>query len=158
MRGERYMKKSQYSEKLKDPRWQKKRLEIFERDDFCCQSCFDSESPLSVHHRYYEKSLDPWEYPMEALVTLCEECHQLEFESQYEINKKLIRAIRAAGFLSPDIEHIIKGLELFKLPHAPDVTASMFEWVLLNHALLKQLIEGYFEHLKYIKNSKKDKE
>lgn len=26
-----------YAEKLKDPRWQKRRLEIFERDDWTCQ-------------------------------------------------------------------------------------------------------------------------
>jgi hypothetical protein len=35
-----------YSDKLKDPRWQKKRLEVFERDGWCCQCCGDSESPL----------------------------------------------------------------------------------------------------------------
>lgn len=32
---------SEYKEKLKDPRWQKKRLQIFERDDWCCQKCGD---------------------------------------------------------------------------------------------------------------------
>ena len=33
-----------YSEKLKDPRWQKKRLEILERDNFRCQYCGDKNA------------------------------------------------------------------------------------------------------------------
>ncbi len=39
-----------YSEKLKDPRWQKKRLEIFQRDEFHCQQCGDGENTLCVHY------------------------------------------------------------------------------------------------------------
>lgn len=62
-----------YSEKLKDPRWQKKRLEIFNRDSFTCQLCSDDKKPLSVHHKQY--SGEPWEAPNEALLTICELCH-----------------------------------------------------------------------------------
>jgi len=40
-----------YAEKLKDPRWQKKRLEIMERDEWTCQWCVDSESPLNSNWR-----------------------------------------------------------------------------------------------------------
>ena len=43
----------EYAEKLKDPRWQKKRLEILERDAWVCQKCFDTKSTLHVHHRIY---------------------------------------------------------------------------------------------------------
>jgi len=35
------MKKSDYSKKLKDPRWQKKRLKIFKSDKFKCKICGD---------------------------------------------------------------------------------------------------------------------
>jgi hypothetical protein len=62
-----------YSEKLKDPRWQKKRLEILQRDEFRCRNCFDNESELHVHHQVYRK--DPWDCPDHFLVTLCKECH-----------------------------------------------------------------------------------
>lgn len=41
---------SAYSEKLKNPRWQKKRLEIFERDGWKCRACQDEKSTLHVHH------------------------------------------------------------------------------------------------------------
>jgi hypothetical protein len=65
-----------YSEKLKDPRWQKKRLEIMERDGFACQQCGDEKSTLSVHHAYYVSKREPWQYPNWSLSTLCNECHE----------------------------------------------------------------------------------
>lgn len=64
-----------YAEKLKDPRWQRKRLEIMERDGFCCNECGCSTETLSVHHRYYISGRHPWEYPSWALRTLCKSCH-----------------------------------------------------------------------------------
>lgn len=74
-----------YSEKLKDPRWQKKRLEIFERDHFTCQECSASSESLNVHHRYYTPKADPWDYAYEALVTLCEACHKRRTEFDVRI-------------------------------------------------------------------------
>lgn len=65
-----------YSEKLKDPRWQRRRLEIMERDVFQCQMCFDRDNTLTVHHKEYLKGLEPWEYEDDLLVTLCERCHK----------------------------------------------------------------------------------
>lgn len=65
-----------YSEKLKDPRWQKRRLEIMSRDNFKCCDCEESDKMLSVHHAYYVSGRDPWNYPEWALQTLCNECHK----------------------------------------------------------------------------------
>lgn len=64
-----------YKEKLKDPRWQKKRLEILERDNFTCCQCGDKEETLHVHHKGYIKGNEPWEYDNNYLETLCETCH-----------------------------------------------------------------------------------
>jgi hypothetical protein len=64
-----------YSEKLKDPRWQKKRLEIFQRDKFSCVICQAEDITLHAHHVAYEKDTEPWEYDNKNIVTLCEECH-----------------------------------------------------------------------------------
>ena len=69
------IKMSNYSELLKDPRWQKKRLDIFNRDKFKCRSCEDTKKTLHVHHLYYDYKLKPWEYSDDDLVTLCEDCH-----------------------------------------------------------------------------------
>lgn len=63
-----------YSEKLKDPRWQKKRLEIMQSDEFKCRICGDTETTLAVHHLKY--SGDPWNASDDKLITVCEHCHE----------------------------------------------------------------------------------
>lgn len=68
---------SKYYEALKDPRWQKKRLEIMQRDGFRCTKCADTFETLSVHHLYYISGRDPWAYPDFCYSTLCETCHGL---------------------------------------------------------------------------------
>lgn len=70
------MAKTSYGEQLRHPNWQRKRLEILQRDEFTCQACHDSESTLHVHHRRYIKGNKVWEYDDNDLVTLCEECHE----------------------------------------------------------------------------------
>lgn len=65
-----------YAEKLRDPRWQKKRLEIFHRDDFACQLCGSSAKELQVHHKRYISKREPWEYENADLTALCRECHE----------------------------------------------------------------------------------
>lgn len=71
---------SYYIEKLKDPRWQKKRLEVLQRDSWMCQKCFSKDKTLHVHHIIYGPC-EPWEISDFYLVTLCEICHQeIEFE------------------------------------------------------------------------------
>ena len=65
-----------YLEKYKDPRWQKRRLEIMERDEWKCVSCNNKLKMLTVHHMKYNCDAEgPWDYPDSVLVTLCEECH-----------------------------------------------------------------------------------
>lgn len=70
-----------YSELLKDPRWQKKRLMIFERDRWQCQCCMESETTLHVHHNRYVGKF-PWDCPDEYLITLCEACHRNEEDAK----------------------------------------------------------------------------
>jgi hypothetical protein len=68
--------KKSYYEKLKDPRWQKKRLEVMEYREFSCEICGDSTSTLNVHHKEYFKDHEPWEYQVGQLACLCESCHE----------------------------------------------------------------------------------
>lgn len=68
--------KRSYWELLKDPRWQRKRLEILNLHGFACENCGAEDKTLHVHHSYYEKGLAPWEYPDESLHALCEDCHR----------------------------------------------------------------------------------
>lgn len=81
-----------YSEKLRDPRWQKMRLEIMQRDGWACQSCLSTDRTLNVHHRWYENGKEPWEYELKALVTLCEQCHELESKGRQLAEQLLLGA------------------------------------------------------------------
>lgn len=58
--------------------WQKKRLEIFDRDNLTCQICGAKHVQLHVHHKYYDKDLLTlaWDYPDRVYQTLCEACHK----------------------------------------------------------------------------------
>ena len=64
-----------YAEKLNSPKWQRKRLEIMQRDGFKCRICKDDKSTLNVHHLYYIKDKELYDYDNETLVTLCKDCH-----------------------------------------------------------------------------------
>lgn len=69
------MPKPSYHELLRRPEWQKRREEILERDNFQCRQCDARECPLQIHHRYYLRGKDPWDYPDDALLTVCKGCH-----------------------------------------------------------------------------------
>lgn len=69
-----------YRQKLQDPRWQRKRLEIFQRDNFSCLSCGRNDLPLHVHHLSYLIGKEPWDHPNFLLATYCEYCHNSEHE------------------------------------------------------------------------------
>jgi 5-methylcytosine-specific restriction endonuclease McrA len=71
---------SEYMKKLRDPRWQRKRLEIMQRDNFACRKCHEMTKTLHVHHTHYIGGRDPWDYPDDSLMTLCEQCHEEESE------------------------------------------------------------------------------
>ncbi len=135
------MAKTTYFEKLKDPRWQKMRLKVLERDGFCCQHCGDDEHTLAVHHRYYEKGKDPWEYPMEALVTLCEECHTEERENRSQEEQKLLFALRRHFFFT-DINELACAFYDIKLSSAPERVASAYAWAIRTPEAQKWLIDA----------------
>ena len=109
-----YLKRSKmstsYSEKLKDPRWQKKRLNVFNRDKFTCQICGDSKNTLNVHHLSYSKGKEPWNYDDINLITLCNECHDREHDFSAQIND-LIESIRSRGVTSIEILSLLETVD-----------------------------------------------
>jgi hypothetical protein len=86
-----------YYEKLKDPRWQKLRLEVMQRDDFACTRCGDKESTLNVHHWFYAKSGNPWDAEFGDMDTLCEDCHS-HVESMISTCKTFIKLNKKFSF------------------------------------------------------------
>ena len=89
-----------YSDKLKDPRWQKKRLEVFQRDEFKCVWCGIAEKTLHVHHFTYEKGKEPWEAPDDALGTVCEDCHMLTHMKLPPALQEIFNLITTGFFIS----------------------------------------------------------
>lgn len=67
--------KPTYSEKLLDPRWQRKRLEVMDFWAFSCSECGEKTKTLHVHHQWYIPNREPWEYPMICFQALCKDCH-----------------------------------------------------------------------------------
>ena len=82
---------SKWSSAFRDSRWQRKRLEIMERDKWTCQSCGASGDgvTLNVHHAYYVSGKAPWEYDDESLTTWCETCHNYRHEKMQSLNDTL---------------------------------------------------------------------
>jgi hypothetical protein len=97
-----------YAEKLKDPRWQKKRLEIFERDKWTCQRCGGESKTLCVHHLAYHG--EPWEAPDSELVTMCEDCHEAETALRKKYEDELLGELRRRGFSYLDLSMLSIGI------------------------------------------------
>lgn len=91
-----------YNDKLKDPRWKKRRLEILKRDHFICQRCGHKSKQNEVHHVVYEFGFEPWEYKDEYLITLCRMCHEKETRDSSRLSS-LIKNMKLSGFFCSEI-------------------------------------------------------
>lgn len=80
-----------YYEQLRDPRWQRRRLEIMQRADFECENCGVKDQTLNVHHKLYRKNAAPWDYENHELTCLCEGCHEAEHSVRAEMAALLAR-------------------------------------------------------------------
>jgi hypothetical protein len=87
-----------YSQLLRDPRWQRKRLEALQASDFKCCMCGDGETELHIHHQYYERGKKPWEYELDSLDALCSPCHEATELLKRSIFEKLTHPIYSQGF------------------------------------------------------------
>lgn len=140
-----------YSEKLKDPRWQKVRLQVLNRDEFTCQHCGDTETTLHVHHLSY--SGEPWETEDNLLITLCEVCHRDETDSLKLQEKQLIKCLKLRGFDSNNLGGLNSLMNKMPIVHATEVQLSALEWY-LDESNLIEIVRRYFEYLKDKNNGK----
>jgi hypothetical protein len=121
---------TRYSERLRDPRWQKKRLEILSRDEFTCKNCFDSSRTLHVHHCYYEQGKEPWEYPDGSLVTLCEVCHEQETLLLKGEKFAVLCALSEKGWLATDYNKLACAIHARDFGYPAEVTSSILSWAI----------------------------
>lgn len=101
--------KKTYSQKLLDPRWQKCRLKVLERDNFTCLACGDTTKTLHVHHGFYMPNTDPWDHHEDSLYTLCHECHEGE-EHLKEFDKFSFTYLFSIGFLRVEVSKIVSHI------------------------------------------------
>ena len=78
-----------FKNKRQPQEWKSKRGYILKRDNYKCQWCGKQEQ-LQVHHKYYSKypnnvKVQPWNYPNDALITLCNECHQKAHKKKIKV-------------------------------------------------------------------------
>jgi len=102
-----------YSQKLASPEWQKRRLKIFERDNWTCQCCGSTTTQLEIHHTDYFAGMKPWDYPDDMLLTTCRKCHGEE-QVRFQHEKKLLQALKSSGFYAFEILAIAQMLYTFK--------------------------------------------
>lgn len=148
--------KSAYSKLLLDPRWQKKRLEILNRDNWECQSCFDKEETLHVHHCYYEKDKLPWEYENESLLTVCATCHEEETNDFYAMKTFLSNTISSKGLLNTQLHELACAFYHIKLLPNDGYFISALSWFLEQENTSGIIKDLYSEHL--LEKSKRAKE
>jgi len=119
-----------YLEKLKDPRWQKKRLKILERDGWTCKYCGSTHKTLHVHHLFYTKNPDPWEIDPGFLLTLCEDCHSNDKDEDEDLSPvesclgeiaTLLESIWKSGYNIPDILEIAYAISKTNKPKTRDL-------------------------------------
>jgi hypothetical protein len=99
-----------YSEKLKDPRWQKRRLELLDGSNWTCGWCSTKSKTLHVHHGFYRRGVDPWDYEDKVMHVLCDECHKMAETGRdklYEFLGKLLpRSVAIFGQMVAEIQSI----------------------------------------------------
>lgn len=79
----------EFKDQYKHPLWQKRRLDVLEKNGFECSCCGDSESQLHVHHRQYFKGRKVWEYADDELEVLCDSCHEEAHHTVDELKEVL---------------------------------------------------------------------
>jgi hypothetical protein len=138
-----------YKEKLLDPRWQKKRLEILDRDSFMCRACFSTTKTLHVHHKRYLNGKDPWDYDNNLLVTLCHECHDIETKEMEDAIHDLVAVIKEK-FFSHHIRLLTQGFIDYETPYIEDANAASIKKFLSEAG--PEMVEAYFNSLPKDKN------
>lgn len=102
---------------------------------------------LVVHHRRYIAGKEPWDYPDGSLVTLCEECHEIERELWQECEGALIETLKEK-FFSTDLCSLASGFHAIESKYPSGTFSEIMEWALSNEDLIEKVSALYFEDMK----------
>jgi len=149
------MKYKTYADKLKHPLWQKKRLEILQRDNWICQSCMDTSTTLNVHHKIYLPDKDIWDYPDYLLITLCDECHLKETQDRVRLENDLLSILRQK-YLYDDLYLLAQSFIHLDLNKPHDFSERIVKWIFSNKDVYDDIFKLYMTSHKYILTKKCD--
>lgn len=96
-----------YAEDLKHPKWQERRLRVFQRAGFLCERCANDQLQLHAHHKVYIRGQRLWDYPDDLLECLCEACHARAHKDKERLD--MVVAQQPTAML-PDINRLIGKL------------------------------------------------
>lgn len=136
-----------YKEQFSDPRWQKRRLEILQRDGFMCQKCGDNKTTLHVHHKFYTDGKCVWEYGDAALITLCSECHELEEKLIKDNGALLIKTLRESEITPDDWMTLAGGIHHLKCIDEPELVAHAYAYAFKTPSVQKIILDRYFKFI-----------
>lgn len=136
-----------YLDKLKDPRWQKKRLEILNRDEWTCTFCDAKDTTLNVHHISYFN--EPWDAPNTHLITLCEDCHKAETDDLKEVIKRLPNQLKSKRFSAESIELLSSIFETDRQWFRPYPSLPILKMVVDDNVLWNFVSAEYWRRLEH---------
>ena len=136
---------SEYSNYWKDPRWQRFRLKVLEKDGFKCTNCGDAKSELHAHHLYYISKRKPWEYPEECVLTLCDDCHKVTHEVPSEILEwEISLGVFTRAYHGNTIGFAIGPMAYHLSADSIEELSDAVSWSICNREdLLKKILSSY---------------
>lgn len=129
-----------YAEKLTDPRWQKKRLEILNRAQWKCEVCGNDKESLHCHHCVSYRRIEPWEYEDHEYQCLCETHHKLAHNMAGADVSKPEKSNNVSGIINAILQLMAVDSDLVQVFRTISKPA-WFDGVLGNEILSKVVFE-----------------
>jgi hypothetical protein len=130
-----------WSELCQSEEWYQRKKEIWQLYNNQCAKC-QSKDFLEVHHKYYMKDANgrllPWEYPDEALVTLCRSCHQMESNIKKFERHKTLQGLEQV-FWYTQLSDFVPLLQDACLKHGNAIMTAAIKNLCLNSDLILRL-------------------
>lgn len=104
------------------------------------------------------RGFEPWEYETDRLITLCQSCHNNEYQIRPDNEQKLLSALRLKAFTSDEILIIANAFEALEVKYGTDVTATFIEFIFSNRDAINCEWDLYWFHMDHKANATKKKD
>lgn len=107
--------------------------------------CGDTTTTLHVHHKYYEKGNEPWEYRDDALITFCCHCHESEQNEFTQYLSLFEEVFKKSEFFADDIRELCCGIKDIKLLYNHRKVMEAYAYAFADPEKQKELVEWLAE-------------